>query len=56
MKLEDFPDCPVVSTSPSNAGGLGLIPGGRPKIPHAWQPKKQNIKQEQTCNKFNEDF
>ena len=22
----DFPSCPVVKTSPSNAGGVGLIP------------------------------
>ena len=25
--IRDFPDSPVVETSPSNAGGAGLIPG-----------------------------
>ena len=44
----DFPGGPVVKTSPSNAGGAGLIPGWRAKIPHASQPKAQkNIKQEE---------
>ena len=41
-------------TSSSNAGGEGLIPGLRAKIPHASQPKDQNIKQNQYCNKSNE--
>ena len=45
---------------PSNAGGVGLIPGQWAKIPHVSQPKKkkpkQNIKQKQYCNKFNKDF
>ena len=31
-QTRDFPD-PVVKTSPSNAGGLGLIPGQGTKIP-----------------------
>ena len=31
----DFPGDPVVKTSPSNAGGGGLIPGRGVKIPHA---------------------
>ena len=44
------------SGSPSNAGGEGLTPGQRAKIPHAYQPKNQNIKQKQYCTKFNEDF
>ena len=52
----DFPGGPVVKTLPSNAGGEGSIPGGRAKIPHALQPKNQNIKQKQYCNKFNKDF
>ena len=58
----DFLGGPVVRTSPSNAGGVGLIPGGRAKIPHASQPKKkrkeknQNIKQKQYCKKFNKDL
>ena len=46
----------MVKTSPSNAGGMGSIPGRGAKIPHALGPKKQNIKQKQYCNKFNEDF
>ena len=28
----------------------------RAKIPHALQPRNQNIKQKQFCNKFNKDF
>ena len=34
----------MVKTSPSNAGGGGSIPGQGAKIPHASQPKNQNIK------------
>ena len=41
----DFPGSPVVKTSPSNAGGVGSIPGQGAKIPHALQPNNQNIKQ-----------
>ena len=41
----DFPGGPVVKTSPSNAVGVGSIPGQGAKIPHALGPKKQNIKQ-----------
>ena len=52
----DFPGSPVVKTSPSNAEGVGLIPGRGAKIPHASGPKIQNIKQKQYCNKFNKDF
>ena len=51
-----FPGGPAVKTSPSNAGSTGSIPGWGAKIPHASWPKYQNIKQEQYCNKFNEDF
>ena len=54
--MGDFPGSPVVKTSPSNAGGMGLIPGQGAKIPHASCPKNQNIKQKQYCNKFNTDF
>ena len=43
----DFPGSPVVKTSPSNAGGAGLIPGQGAKIPHVLWPKNQNIKQKQ---------
>ena len=46
----------MVKTLPSNAGGEDSIPGGGAKIPHALQPKNQNIKQKQYCNKFNKDF
>ena len=46
----------MVKTSPSNAGGLGSVPGQGAKIPHASGSKNQNIKQKQYCNKFNEDF
>ena len=52
----DFPGSPVVKTSPSNAEGVGLIPGQGAKIPHALWPENQNIKQKQCCNKFNQDF
>ena len=45
----------MVKTLPSNAGGVGSIPGQGPKIPQASQLKKQNVKQKQ-CNKFNKDF
>ena len=52
----DFPGGPVVKTLPSNAGGVGSIPGWEAKIPHASGPKNQTIKQKQYCNKFNKDF
>ena len=57
-KSRDFPDVPVVKTSPSHAGGAGLICGRGAKSPHAsWQKKKkQNIKQKQYCDKFNKYF
>ena len=35
MPSWDFPGGPVVKTSPSSAGGAGLIPGQGAKIPHA---------------------
>ena len=40
----------MVGTSPSKAGGAGLIPGLGAKITHG--PKNQNMKQKQYCNKF----
>ena len=52
----DFPGGPVVKTSPSNAGGVGLIPGQGAKTLLASQPKSQNKKQQQYCNEFNKDF
>lgn len=42
----DFPDGPVVGTSPVNAVCADLIPGLRAKIPHALQPKKPRYKTE----------
>ena len=30
----------MVKTLPSKAGGMGSIPGGGPKMPHALGPKK----------------
>ena len=41
----------MVKMLPSNAGGTGSIPGWGSKIPHAWWPKRQNIKQKQYCKK-----
>jgi len=45
---------------PSNAEGVGSIPGQGAEIPHASQPKnikkKRKEKQKQYCNKFNKDF
>ena len=52
----DFPCGPVDKTLPSNAGVVGSIHGQAAKIPHAFWPKNQNIKQKQHCNKFNKDF
>ena len=44
----DFPGGPVVKTSPSNSGGVRLIPGQGAKIlhasVHASPPKNQNVK------------
>jgi len=45
----------VVKPLPSNAGGMGSIRGLGAKIPHASQPKNQNIKQKQYGNKFKKD-
>ena len=39
-----------------SAGGVGSTSGQGTKIPHALQPKSQNIKQKQYCNKFNKNF
>ena len=54
--LRDFCCGPVVKTSRSNAGDVGLISGLEIKIPHGLQPQNQNINQKQYCNKFNKDF
>ena len=54
--LGNFPGGPVARTSPSNAGGVGSIPGRGTKTPHASQLKNQKRKQKQYCNKFNKGF
>ena len=51
----------MVKTSPSNAGGVGSIPGRGAGISHASRPKKTNKhkkphKAEATLYKFNKDF
>ena len=43
----DFPGGPVVKTLPSNAGGMGSIPGQGTKTPRASWSKNQNMKQKQ---------
>ena len=43
----------MVKTSPSSAGDIGSNPGPVAKLPHASQPKNQNIKQKKYCNKLN---
>ena len=54
--MRESPGGPVVWTLLSITGDAALIPGQGAKIPHASQPKKQNIKQKQHYNKFNKDF
>ena len=44
IKKRDFPGGQVVKTEPSNAGGESSVPGQGAGIPHASQPKHQNIK------------
>ena len=52
----------MVKTSPSSAGGVGSIPGGRAKIPHAFLTKKKNKTKQKinnrnnTVKKFSRDF
>ena len=41
-----FPGGPVAKTSPSNAGGMGSVPGQRAKIPHGSWPKNPRHKTE----------
>ena len=52
----DFPEGPVVKTSPSNAKGEGSVPDWEAKTLHASSPKTQSVKQKQYCNKFSKDF
>ena len=40
--LRDFPGGPVVKTSPSNARGVGSIPGRGAKIPDASRTKPKH--------------
>ena len=49
--MMDFPSSPVVKPLPSNAKGMGSIPGWGAQMPRS--QKKQNIKQKQYYNKFN---
>ena len=44
VSFRDFPHGPMIKTSPSNAGDMGLIPDRGAKIPHVLGPKYQNIK------------
>ena len=56
--LGRFPDLKV-KTSPTNAGGEGLITGCGAEMPHAsWQKTKakQNNVVKHCCKKFNKDF
>ena len=56
LKLfRDFSGGPV-KTLPSNAGSASLISDWGDKIPHASQPRNQNTKPKQYCNKFNSRF
>ena len=52
----DFPGGPGVKTLPSNAEGVGLIPGQGTKIPHAKKKKSHKKTQKQCCHKSNKDF
>ena len=52
--IRGFSGSPVVETLPSTAEGS--IPGQCAKNPYALGPKRQNMKQKQHCNKFNEDL
>ena len=52
--VRNFPGGSVVKTSPSNAGGMGSMPGWGAKIPHALGPKKNKTNgQKQYCNRSN---
>ena len=46
----------MVKTLFSSTGGAGSIPGRGAEIPHVLEPKNQNIKQKQYCNKICKDF
>ena len=53
-ELRDFPGGLGVQTLPPKAGGVGLMPGQGAEIPQVSWPNPQNIKQKQSCNKFND--
>ena len=55
---KDFPGCPVLKTSPFNAGSMlqSLVGELRSHRPHASWPKKKKKRKKQYCNKFNKDF
>ena len=53
MSCKDFSTGLEVKISPSNARGAGSAPGWGAKIPHALQPKNQNIKQKYYYNNRN---
>lgn len=55
-EYRDLPGGPVGKTPPSDAAGIDVVPGQRAKIPHASQPKHQNMKQKKYCDKFNKDL
>ena len=55
MNPRDFPGGQVVKTFLSNEGSADLIFDWGAKIPHASQPKIQNMKTID-YNKFNKDF
>ena len=52
----DFSRGPVLKTLPLKAGDMGSVPGRGTKIPHALQPKIQNIKQQQYYKKISKNF
>lgn len=55
-KRQYFTGSPVVKALLSSVRDAGSVPGQGAKIPHASWPIKQNIKQDQRCNKLSKDF
>ena len=53
---KDFPGGPVVKTSPSNSGAEGSIPVRNLRSHMPGAKKLKNVKQKQSCNRFNKDF
>ena len=52
----DLPGGPVVKALPSSARDACSVPGWELRSSMPCGQKKQNIKQKQYCNKFNEDL